>query len=486
MKSLGLSNRSGTSSSDLLRDLHYSLEMLERHKERNPVDYLTLTRTQAAFILDDSELKLFSGGTGSGKTSAMAIDLALQMMGEHPLQKKGKMIKPPIFARAMAPSIQDNVDKDLRPEISKWLRQDYIESYDSKHRILYTKENCPTRGSRVEFMSYDQPVDVYAGGTRHVLICNEPPSWIAYNESRARLRAKGARTMLGMTPEKNNPNVRWIFLKLLEPGLCSVHYGGSRELTELMHGDGAEAIMNRVFGHLTPEEREYRELGKFPTMGGVVFPQFKKSPAPQGHLTQPFAIPDDFMTVMCMDYHKRKPCYAVWCAISPKDLHFYYRSYKSKPEATIQQISEDISKLEKGRIPFCRLIDPSSAKEQTRMDSADRTPIREFLKYRSGGRPLVFREATRNFQMSIDAIEARLRFDASGIPGMMFFQNEMTEAVDEMMHYMWDDPPDHREVKDLKESVIKKDDHFVDCVRYIETMRFRYRHPGLYMRGGEA
>ena len=372
------------------------------------------------------------------------------------------------------------MDKELRPAFLKWLRADYIDNYDVKHRILYTKEKCPTMGSKVEFMSYDQEADVYAGGTRDVLLCDEPPAWMPFNESRARLRAAKGRILIGMTPEKNNPNVRWIFMKLVEPGLCSVYYAGSQELAVLLHGeDGAKAVMKRVFGDLSPEEKTYRMFGKFPTLGGVIYPTFKKTIAPHGHLVRDFDIPDDWMTVMAMDYHKRKPCYATWCAINTHGTHFFYREYVSNPDATIPQIADDIAKLENGRVPSFRLIDPSAAEEATRMDTRERTAVREFSRYMSGGRSIIFRPAIRSVQIGIDSVEQRLRFDDKGMPGVMFFQEAMKGTVEEIMHYIWDDPADHRGVKDLREQPLKKDDHFADCVRYIAIMRFKYRHPFL-------
>ena len=463
-----------------LNDLNLCLEELKRHGEKNKIDELVLTRTQAAFILDDSESKLFSGGTGSGKTSGMAVDVDLQVMDEHPLQRRGKMIRPPINVRAMAPSLTDNVDKDLRPEMIKWLRQDYIDDYDIKHRVLKLKENCPANGSTIEFMSYDQEPDVYAGGTRHVLLLNEPPPELVYTECRARLRARGARTLFGLTPEKNNPHLRWLFLKLVEPGQVKVHYADSYELTLLLHGEKeAEKIMRRVFGNMTEEELQYRRYGRFPTLGGLIFPMFKKRGAPSGHLCPGFKLPDDWMTVMSMDYHKRKPCYALWMAISPKDVWFVYREYKSHPDATIRQIADDIARLEMGRAPWVRFIDPSSANESTRMDSRDRTATREFGQFRSGGRPIAFRCADRALQTGLDAVCERLRFDDKGMPGLLFFQDETKETVEELTHYVWDNPVDYRGTKDLKEAPLKKDDHYVDDLRYLCSARLRYRHPAL-------
>ncbi|KKL72564.1 hypothetical protein LCGC14_2083640, partial [marine sediment metagenome] len=51
---------------------------------------------------------------------------------------------------------------------------------------------------------------------------------------------------------------------------------------------------------------------------------------------------------------------------------------------------------------------------------------------------------------------------------------ECTQTIYEFQHYQWDEYRRHQEDKDRKEKVKKKDDHFMDCLRYIYNANPQY------------
>lgn len=466
---------------EALQELESALTELTELEERNRLDKLKLTRTQRDFLCDSSGIKLFSGGNGSGKTATMVIDAVLQAQNEHPLQPLGLVAEPPVFIRAMSPTLSDTIDKVLRPEFMKWIRADYFERYDPKHRIIYLKKNSPALGSRIEFMSYDQDIQAYGGGDRSVILCDEPPPKAVFDECTARLREAMGRVLIGMTPVKNNPNVRWIFLDLIEKNKCSTYFGDNMELLKLRFGGDAKKVFNRMAANWSPEEMEIRRYGRFPTLSGMVW-EFKKSIAPGGHMVEDFPIPDDYMIVMAMDYHSRTPTHCLWVAISPKGMHFAFKEYASPPGRTDTQIAQDIADIE-AKFPnsvYARLIDPSSSNVENRETKA--TPQRNFSKVMSRGRPILFRPGIRKKEYGLNCVAERLRFDQNGWPGLMFFRNGAKQAIEDIAHYIYGEWYANTDMKTAKQEPLKKDDHYPDCIRYIEAQGFNYKHPVLMER----
>jgi phage terminase large subunit-like protein len=404
------------------------------------------------------------------------------MIGQHPLQEAGKMAKPPVFFRAMSPSLTDTIEKVLKPEFMKWIPADYFDRYDSKHRILYLKKNCPAKGSKVEFMSYDQDIESFGGGDRSGLLCDEPPPMDRYNESTARLREAEGRVLIGMTPVKSNRNIRWMFLDMIEPGKCSVYYGDCMELMNLRFGtEKAEEVFARISANWSKEETLIRRFGKFPVLEGVVW-DFKKSLAPKGHLIQDFKIPNDYMIVMSMDYHPRTAVHCLYCAISPQNVHYYFKEYVSLPGRTDRQIAEDLAAIEED-FPtpvYARLVDPSSSHTPNRQEE-HATPLRTFGQFRSRGKRIIFRSAIRKVECGINCVAERLRFDKQGYPGAYFFQNSVPITIDQITHYIYGEWAVGGDMKDAKQEPLKKEDHQCDNVRYIESQRFKYSHPQLKM-----
>jgi hypothetical protein len=392
----------------------------------------------------------------------------------------GRMSKPPIFARVMSPSLTDTIDKVLRPEFMKWIRADYIEKYDSKHRILYLKKNCPAKGSKVEFMSYDQDLATFGGGDRSVVGCDEPPPSDRFSESTARLREADGRVLISMTPVRTNPNIRWLFLDMIEPGKCSVHYGDCMELMNLRFGkEKAKEVYDRISLNWSKEEEMVRRYGKFPVLEGLVW-EFKKSLSPWGHLVEDFKIPNDWMIVMAMDYHARTPVHISWMAVSPKDVWYVFKEYASPPGRTDRQIAEDIAEVEES-FPtpvYARLVDPSSAHSPNRQEE-HATPIRTFGRFRSRGKPIIFRPAVRKVEYGLNCVSERLRFDDQGRAGIYFFKDATPGHQHQLSHYIFGEWNVGGDLKDSKQEPMKKEDHYCDNIRYLASQNFKYSHPQL-------
>ena len=112
--------------------------------------------------------RLFLGGNRAGKTVAGAAETVMWLTGKHPYWQK---FKPPIRARAVGVDFDNGVNRIMKPEIARWIPPSELingsweDSYEKSSRTL-TLNN----GSTLEFMSYDQDVDKFAGTSRHFCV----------------------------------------------------------------------------------------------------------------------------------------------------------------------------------------------------------------------------------------------------------------------------------------------------------------------------
>ena len=107
----------------------------------------------------------------------------------------------PAEGRAVAVDIEDGIKKILIPEFQKWIPVKYLkhgswdESYDKAARVLTL-----TNGSFLEFMSYEQEMEKFAGTSRHFVFFDEEPPEDIFNECLMRLVDTDGDYWISMTP----------------------------------------------------------------------------------------------------------------------------------------------------------------------------------------------------------------------------------------------------------------------------------------------
>lgn len=271
-------------------------------------------------------------------------------------------------------------------------------------------------------------------------------------------------------------------MDMIEQQKCSVHYGDTMELMNLRFGKGkAESVFARMSVNWDEAEMRVRRHGRFPVLEGLIW-SFKRSLAPHGHLVEDFKIPDDWMIVMSMDYHPRTAVHLSWMAINPHDVFYVCKEYSSPQGHTDRQIAEDIARIEED-LPtrvYARLVDPSSSHSPNRQEQ-HATPVRTFAKFRSKGKPIIFRNAIRKVEYGLNCVAERLRFDDQGRAGMYFFKDATPGHQHQMSHYVFGENKSGTDTREAKQEPLKKDDHFPDNVRYLCSQRFKYSHPQLKM-----
>jgi hypothetical protein len=217
---------------------------------------------------------------------------------------------------------------------------------------------------------------------------------------------------------------------------------------------------------LTEEEKEARIHGKFLHLSGLVYKEFD----PDIHVIDPPKIKSDWTRYMAIDPHERKATAVLWLAVDPKGQHYIYDELSLK-DMDIKQMAEAIHAQEGELKATVRLIDPHMDKDNAIAGGFN--VRKEFMKYG------VFTERANSDPM---LGKARIRQNLAArwspllkrsVPNL-FISRYCRHTIYEFQHYVWDDYRRNKDEYGPKEQVKKKNDDFMDALRYIYNHNPRY------------
>lgn len=270
---------------------------------------------QLQFHTATEQSRLYLGGNRGGKTTGGVVEDIYWLTGEHPYRKTPP---PPVRGRCVVVDFLEGLDKIVLPEFTKWLPPSKLkngsweDSYAKQSRTL-TLDN----GSFIEFMSYEQDVEKFAGTSRHFTHYDEEPPKSIFNECNARLIDTGGSWWITMTPLQGMASFIYdtIFLpgQLPNSGIAIIQV----EMTDNPYISPIEA--ERFLSNIDPEERAAREKGEFVQIGGLAFKSFK----PDIHIIphEKFKLaPLDWEQHRSMDHGLNNPTSWHYHAISPSGI----------------------------------------------------------------------------------------------------------------------------------------------------------------------
>lgn len=227
---------------------------------------------QLEFHTAVEKARLYIGGNRGGKTVGGVLEDIFWLTGEHPYRKTPP---PPIRGRIVTVDFNEGLEKIILPEVVRWLPPSKLrngsweQSYDKRTRTL-TLDNS----SFVEFMSYEQETEKFAGTSRHFIHYDEEPPKAIYTECSARLVDTGGEFWLTMTPL--NGMESFIYDQLYLPGQVP---GSGIKVVQVEMTDNpyispveAERFLSAIDD---PQERQARREGTFQNIGGGAFKAFK-------------------------------------------------------------------------------------------------------------------------------------------------------------------------------------------------------------------
>ncbi|MGI8407910.1 MAG: terminase large subunit domain-containing protein, partial [Actinomycetota bacterium] len=278
---------------------------------------------QIAFHSSEATIRALFGGNRSGKTVGGATESVWRATGKHPFQR----VKPaPTTGRIVAVDFLNGVDKIVKPEIARWLPPSELingsweDSYDKAHNVL-TLDNRST----IEFMSYAQDTDAFAGTSRDWFWMDEEGPREIYTENLLRIGDCGGVGWLTMTPLEG---MTWVFDDIYEAAQTARHIDvfvvDMEDNPFLNQGD-----MDVILSGLTEDEKEARKHGKFVQIGGLIY----KCLGPQNVLDS-FVPPPDWLHVAGMDSGIANPTAWLWTAVNKDGLMVVYDEYYQAGQVT--------------------------------------------------------------------------------------------------------------------------------------------------------
>ena len=308
---------------------------------------------QEDFAKDQHKHRLYIGGNRSGKTVAGVVEDIRYLKGEHPHRKVPEV---PVRGRVVGVDFASGIDKILLPQFAQWMPKSLLvngsweDSYSKERRVLKLEN-----GSFVEFMSYDQDLQKFAGTSRHFVHFDEEPPELVYDECRARLVDTNGDWWMTLTPVEG---MEYIYEQVYLPGKDGHALFG---VTEVEMSDNPyldPTAIEEYLSSLTPEQRAIREKGQFIQVGGAVFKEFNQltHTIPPEH----FKLSRKHRIYVSVDYGWRDPTAILWHAVAP-DGHIVTFAEHYQSQMTIAEHAEVFHRKNKelGVEPYLVVGDPA-------------------------------------------------------------------------------------------------------------------------------
>lgn len=413
---------------------------------------------QVAFHSNEAKGRLYIGGNRSGKTTGGIAEDIFWLTGKHPYRITPP---PPVRGRIVSVDFLNGVEKIIRPELARWLPPSELKggswstAYNKELRTL-TLEN----GSFVEFMSYDQDLDKFAGTSRHFIHFDEEPPQDVWLENKTRLIDTGGSYWITMTPVEG---MTWVYDDIYMPGkIDPANNIGVVEvdMTENPYLHAGE--VDEFISGLSADDREARVKGKFVQLGGTVYKNFD----PSIHVIDPFIPPKTWEWYASLDHGFNNPTAWLWHAVSPDGrVVTFSEHYESGQVVEYHARAVLARNAELGRTPDVYIGDPSIRNT----DPITGTSIH--LDYSMHGVPIVL--GNNDVAAGINRVSSYLEtLGESGLPQLLITRN-CVNLIQEMQRYRWATWQNKRaqHQNNAKEQAHKKDDHAVDSLRYFIMSR---------------
>lgn len=296
-----------------------------RQKNANPdINAYKPHPKQVQFHSANVRRRLFIGGNRSGKTVAGGVETIKVLTRKHEFIKWDPYTT--IHGRGCAVDFLQGVSKIMVPMIARWLPPSELingsweDSYSKSARTL-TLAN----GNDMEFLSYDQELEKFAGTSRHFIWYDEEPPKDIYDECQLRLLDTKGYSWATMTPIEG---MTWIYDDLYLPGLDPNN--PTSYTVEVSTDDNPNIDIKfaeeNIFANLDEDSKKARRHGKFIQRAGLIYPHFSVA----NNVREPFIPPKEWLHAASLDHGLTNPTAWLWHAVDPSgNIWTYDEHYKS-------------------------------------------------------------------------------------------------------------------------------------------------------------
>jgi phage terminase large subunit-like protein/quinol monooxygenase YgiN len=410
---------------------------------------------QIKFHTAPQKNRLYIGGNRSGKTTGGVAEDIFWLTGRHPYRPTPP---PPVRGRIIGVDFLDGIEKILRPELARWMPLSELKggswetAYAKELRTL-TLEN----DSFVEFMSYEQEIEKFAGTSRHFVHFDEEPPKGIFTENKARLIDTGGSWWISMTPVEG---MTWIFDEIYMIGKndptadIAVIEADMAENPHLNPGE-----VESFLAGLDDDDKNARGHGKFVQIGGLVFKKFD----PAIHVIDTMVPPKEWEWYASLDHGFNNPTCWLWHAVSPDGQVITFAEHYEN-ERTVDYHAQVVHMRNAGfgRVPDYFVGDPAIAQRQ----AVTGTSIQQ--EYAAYGVPISL--GNNDVISGINRMNQYLRPNSAGQPRWLITRN-CINLIREMQRLRWKTWASKKMAHDNNphEAIHKKNDHSPDSARYFFT-----------------
>jgi len=449
---------------------------------------------QVLFHKSDDYIRLYIGGNRAGKTHGGVMEDLYWATGRHPFIKTPP---PPVRIRVVTVDFIQGLLEIMLPKFKDLTNRadlkggTWDKAWNKQERKLIF-----ANGSEIQFMSYEQELEKFAGTSQHLIHFDEEPPQHIYNECAARLIDTNGRILMTMTPVEG---ITWVHDEIYEPTqnasdrenlvrggdeIGPVYRSNKTETTIIEVGMNenpylGKAAQERYLKTLTKEERAARSKGSFVSVGGKVFKDF----SPETHVIPPLETRGSLKALLELayvytstDHGWNNPTAWLWHAVfSDGRVVTFHEHYAS--EMTIAEHAKIVKNFEKtfGISVYVRTGDPAMGQHSAitgtsilqeysshdlhiYTDSVPKDPAIGIAKMTQYFRP-IGRTYTEDGALL-----------SKGVPMWQITEN-CPNFIKELRNLQWQ-KYESRKVQfknNKQEAVQKKDDHAFDSAKYFAT-----------------
>lgn len=410
---------------------------------------------QLLFHKSEKKNRLYIGGNRSGKTYSSIAEDVWWLTGTHPYLDTPE---PPIRGRVVTVDFTYGLEQIILPLFKSLLPAKFLkngsweDSYSKQFRTLTL-----TNDSTVEFMSYEQDTEKFAGTSRHFVHYDEEPPLHVFNECNARLVDTNGSWWISMTPVEG---LTWTYEKIYELGKKpeSNVYVVEADMLDNPHitPEAAEAYLSG----LDDDERKAREHGTYVQLGGLVYKTFNE----ETHVIEPQIPPKDWRWYMSLDHGFNNPTAVLWHAVSPENRIITFAEIYER-EWTMDMVAAEIKRKEAsfGKQADFRVADPAIAQRSAHAGTSIQT------EYAMRGIYLAL--ANNDVETGVAKVQNYLKINPeTGKPFRQITAN-CANFIQEMKRLRWKTFASKKMQfeNNPQEKIHKKDDHACDSDRYFHT-----------------
>lgn len=413
---------------------------------------------QKEFHSSTAKKRLYIGGNRSGKTTAGVAEMIWYARGQHPFKR---VYEPPVQLRVIGVDFKRGVKSILLPQYKRWVPPSMLKngswdrSYDNDGNIL-TLLNSST----IEFMSYEQETDKFAGVPRHAVHYDEEPPFHIYDESQARLIDYDGDAWFTMTPVEG---MTWVYDELYLPAVegktdkihvVEAHMSDNPYINQSGVSNFIEGLADRT------DAKTQRQEGKFIQLGGLVFKKFK----PEIHVISYEMPPLKWEWYASVDHGYNNPTAWLWHAVSPEgNVITFWEEYAS------ERIVKDWARIfhernnSFGKIPEIIVGDPAMAQRQGVTGTSIQTEYSQHGVYIMPG--------NNDVSIGINQMQNYLTINKeTDLPYWRITEN-CPNLIREMSRLRWKTWAGRKAQYENNphDQIHKKDDHAPDSARYFFT-----------------